>query len=538
MISVVYCTREHKPQHLDHIKKMSGHPDVEVIEYINNGISLTKAYNELLAKTKYDITVFIHDDIFIETKQFAKKLTKHFENTEYGILGVAGTKYLDNSGVWWIDRSKLLGKVWHTHNNKKYLSVFGENQDNRVEEAVVVDGVFFSVMKSRLKKNFDEEVKGFHFYDIDFCYRNYLEGVKVGVHTNIVINHLSIGETNQEWDKNKIKFSKKYKETLPSRIDKVFVEKHPFKVLIGCMNFNSFTGSELYNLELAKGLKNEGCDVTICSNIGGEIAVIAKMYGIKLMNIKEPSGYKLKDGVLYKHKDVKFDIMHLSHKPVINHLIKLYPTTPVVSTNHSEIISLEDPVKHNNIKKYIAIRPEIKDYLIDKHNINEDDIEVIFNPIDSNKFNNFEHNKPIELITEFDKNGVVLFVGTIDYLRKNMLIDLINETRNRNCGLWVIGKENGININDLLNNDRHVTYLGVKDNVEDYMRACTETAGILLGRTTIEGWMCGKPGWIYDVDNKGKILNKSFNQVPKDIDKFYTRNVTNKVVNLYKQILK
>lgn len=538
MISVVYCTREHKPQHLDHIKKMCGHPDVEVIEYINNGISLTKAYNELLAKTKYDITVFVHDDIFIDTKQFAKKIAKHFENSDYGILGVAGTKYLDNSGVWWTDRSKLLGRVWHTHNNKKYLTVFGENQDNRVEEAVVVDGVFFSVMKSRLKKWFDEEVEGFHFYDIDFCYRNYLEGVKVGVHTNIAINHLSIGETNQEWDKNKIKFSKKYKKTLPSKINKVFETKHPFKVLIGCLNFNSFTGSELYNLELAKGLINEGCDVTICSNIGGEIAVNAKNHGVKLMDIKEPSGYKLKDKILYKVKDVKFDVMHLSHMPVINHLIKLYPTVPVVSTNHSEIISLEDPVKHNNIKKYIAIRPEIKSYLIEKHNISDESIEVIYNPIDSMRFNVFEHNKPIELITEFDKNGVVLFVGTIDYLRKNMIIDLINETRNKNCGLWIIGKENGINIRDLINNSEHVTYLGVKDNIEDYMRACTETAGILLGRTTIEGWMCGKPGWVYDVDNKGKIMNKSFHQVPENVDKFYTRHVASQVLNLYKEILK
>jgi hypothetical protein len=39
------------------------------------------------------------------------------------------------------------------------------------------------------------------------------------------------------------------------------------------------------------------------------------------------------------------------------------------------------------------------------------------------------------------------------------------------------------------------------------MKNCKET-GIMLGRTTIEGWMCIRGGWIYNVDN-GNIVNKS-----------------------------
>jgi hypothetical protein len=58
MISIVYCTREHNQKHIDHLKKMAGHPKVQVIEYINNGVSLTKAYNELLEQAEYDIVVF------------------------------------------------------------------------------------------------------------------------------------------------------------------------------------------------------------------------------------------------------------------------------------------------------------------------------------------------------------------------------------------------------------------------------------------------------------------------------------------------
>jgi hypothetical protein len=73
--------------------------------------------------------------------------------------------------------------------------------------------------------------------------------------------------------------------------------------------------------------------------------------------------------------------------------------------------------------------------------------------------------------------------------------------------------------------------------VDKYIHKCSETAGILLGRTTIEGWMCGKPGWIYDVDDKGNVINKQLHNVPSDIEKFYSMNVANKIKEEYLKIL-
>ena len=68
-----------------------------------------------------------------------------------------------------------------------------------------------------------------------------------------------------------------------------------------------------------------------------------------------------------------------------------------IYTIHSEVISLEDPVKNITVKKYIAIRPEIKDYLISTHDISEKSIEVIYNPIDEKKFK--PSNQPSENFT-------------------------------------------------------------------------------------------------------------------------------------------
>ena len=46
-------------------------------------------------------------------------------------------------------------------------------------------------------------LKDFIFMMLTFCFRNYIEGVKIGVHTNVRVNHMSIGETNQEWEENR-----------------------------------------------------------------------------------------------------------------------------------------------------------------------------------------------------------------------------------------------------------------------------------------------------------------------------------------------
>ena len=63
---------------------------------------------------------------------------------------------------------------------------------------------------------------------------------------------------------------------------------------------------------------------------------------------------------------------------------------------------------HESIKEWIAIRPEIEEFLIQKHNIEKEKIKVIYNPINEEKFLNSKK-----------EENYLLFVGTIDYLRKN-----------------------------------------------------------------------------------------------------------------------
>ena len=159
MISIIYCTREPNPQHVNHIKDTSGLKNkIEVIEIINNGESLTKSYNRGLKMVNNRIVVFCHDDIIFEKNGWARKLLENFKNSDYGIIGIAGTTNLHESGRWWADQSKMVGSVKHRHNGKTWESKYSGKFKNKIIEKIIVDGLFFAIDKDKIKEEFDESV--------------------------------------------------------------------------------------------------------------------------------------------------------------------------------------------------------------------------------------------------------------------------------------------------------------------------------------------------------------------------------------------
>lgn len=218
-LSVVISTRKVDDDYLKHVSKMFSHPKTEVIIFENDGVPLSKIYNEGLEKSKSDVVVFMHDDLILETTNLTPKINRLFDdNPEYGIIGIAGTDNL-TSGRWWDNRDNMFGIVGHEHEGKKHINQYSKEQFiDKLKEVVIVDGLFMVLHKKRIKHTFNEEFRGFHFYDLPICVENHLEGIKIGVTTKIKVTHKSIGVTNKDWERNKLLFEALYEKNFPLKV--------------------------------------------------------------------------------------------------------------------------------------------------------------------------------------------------------------------------------------------------------------------------------------------------------------------------------
>lgn len=223
-ITVVISSRKNDDEStafIDTIKETVGCKANVIFVVNNNSLSLSRLYYSMLnnEQIESDIVVFCHDDIEFLKKGWGEELIRLFsKNKKYGIIGVAGSAEFDEKAAWW-NYKRRYGQVLHKHNGKSWLTAFSPLLDKDLEEVCVIDGLFIAVKRSRISKNFDPELPGFDFYDIDFCLANFLDGKsKIGVTTNIRLAHKSIGELSENWYKNREIINRKYGDEYPIKV--------------------------------------------------------------------------------------------------------------------------------------------------------------------------------------------------------------------------------------------------------------------------------------------------------------------------------
>ena len=223
---VVVCTREENDDIKEFVEKAraSCGRQCNVMVVVNpQKIGLAEIYNNMLSNTPTDnnIVVFVHDDIEFLRDGWGEEVVRLFnEYPEYGIIGVAGSKVMDEKATWWTHPGEMVGQVLHKHGGKSWLTAFSPLLDKDLEEVLVVDGLFIAVHTSRITKHFDDERFGMHFYDISLCLDNYLDGkTKIGATTNIRLAHRSVGELKSDWYEAKEKYLEKYRDKLPIRLN-------------------------------------------------------------------------------------------------------------------------------------------------------------------------------------------------------------------------------------------------------------------------------------------------------------------------------
>ena len=169
--------------------------------------SIFEAYDTAIKKhdiKSNDTVILCHDDISILTNKsaFNEIIEKSLQENNIGFLGIAGTRILRESCVWWeglgdYSSGHLAGMVYHGTN---YMDM-QETYYGPTGEVVVMDGVFLVCKGETLHKINTKKPTYFSgdwdFYDISYTLQAYFKGLKNKV-VPIQIFHKSMGDTNNK----------------------------------------------------------------------------------------------------------------------------------------------------------------------------------------------------------------------------------------------------------------------------------------------------------------------------------------------------
>jgi hypothetical protein len=211
----VVCSRdEQKGRRIrTHYETLFAGRDFEIIQ-IYDARSLCEAYNRGFARTSGDVLIFSHDDIEVASDDFASRLLRHLSSSD--VVGVAGTSQL--AGPTWIAAGwpRLHGCIVHPNHSAPglVLDCYGPSSCDPIQ---AVDGALIAVNRRVFERiRFDEATfDGFHFYDLDFSHRAFLEGFSIAVAWDILVRHDSVGRSDASWQKYAQLFLAKHGSRMP-----------------------------------------------------------------------------------------------------------------------------------------------------------------------------------------------------------------------------------------------------------------------------------------------------------------------------------
>ncbi|HEV7378700.1 MAG TPA: glycosyltransferase, partial [Dyadobacter sp.] len=205
MISVIICS-----VNLEDLQKVTINVaetigvEHEIIVFDNRvaGRGICEVYNEGIAKAKYGILCFMHEDITLLTANWGKNVLDTFQqDQQIGVVGVAGGGYKALAPTGWyclefenphISFQNIIQGYKRT--DIEDVHAFHNPYNERLSEVVCVDGVWFCARKEVTQMHgFDEKLlRGFHGYDLDFCL-NIFGKHKIVVTYDVLMRHESEG---------------------------------------------------------------------------------------------------------------------------------------------------------------------------------------------------------------------------------------------------------------------------------------------------------------------------------------------------------
>lgn len=230
MISIIICSRTQTISDAlsENIKNtVVCEYELIVIDNSENQYSIFEAYNLGIERSKGDFLCFMHDDIWIHTKNWGLLVKDVFEqNKKLGLLGVAGARSKTKMpSAWWEcpEADKLLFLKQHLRNG----SVEDWDQgftDKKIEKVVAIDGVFM-IAKRDKRFRFQKSFKGFHCYDLNISFEYIKLGYTIMVSNLILVEHFSLGKLDKNWYSSTLQMHKLYSNLLPLKAEEGIASK-------------------------------------------------------------------------------------------------------------------------------------------------------------------------------------------------------------------------------------------------------------------------------------------------------------------------
>ncbi len=239
MISIIICTRNSSlfQNVVQSLTKTIGVPfEVIPIQNADGKYGICEAYNLGASKSQFDILCFTHEDILFHTQNWGQKILKIFNLDEkIGLIGVIGSAFQPDAPASWWDtgldsiRQRILQR--YPEETKEII----HNPENQLlADVVTIDGLWFCCRRKVWEETqFDARTfSGFHFYDLDFSTAVF-QKYRVCVTFEILIEHFSLGNLDNIWRENVIRYHQKWRKKLPLLAQNLPEEKrrkHTFRI--------------------------------------------------------------------------------------------------------------------------------------------------------------------------------------------------------------------------------------------------------------------------------------------------------------------
>lgn len=278
-ISFIYCVNntEIYNENLLYINSLAvpeGY-ELEIIP-VYDAKSICSGYNQGMGKSDAKYKVYLHQDAFIINKNFIIETVKLFkEQPNLGMLGVAGSKKLPSTGIWW-ETDQKYGKVYDSTTQFLKLDTFNDVIGD-YESVEAIDGL---IMVTQYDLHWREDLFGnWHFYDI----AQSLEFIKAGYEVGIpkqqnpwVVHDCGVVEVGETYQKERQIFLDNYHQLInKSKIgnqDDYSIKKREYYKGINHSLFNLVDENAKFILEIGCAEGNLG--YAIKDSIGAYVAGI------------------------------------------------------------------------------------------------------------------------------------------------------------------------------------------------------------------------------------------------------------------------